>query len=787
MLLRFAVRVPALLVFLSLALGGVRAHAEDVFEVYRSQLGAPSCIALDAVDGSAWLGMGSSIVHLAADGTFLTQTNGFWIPVGLAVDPNDRSVWVADTWHDQIVHLDPTGKEMLREGVFWHPSTISVNPVDSTLWVVDSLHGEMVHLRKDGMQLSRTGGFDWGGAPTGAQLAAVDPSDGSCLVADAVNRRIVRLSAAATQVWELKNDGLATPWSIVLDPTDGSFWVSGWHNVEMAHFSKEGAELWHGGSSAGYSLLAVAPDSSLWYTDGAGTAHIGADGTPILPDLSLSGCLAVEPSDSSCWVASSATREVVRFAPDGTQITRVDVPPAPGAIAANAADGTCWVGLGGELAHLAPDAHELWRGGQYNANELVVNPKDGSVWVTEGNWVNGHVTHIAADGTELWRGDSFRAPYHVSLNLDDGSVWTSDQPANQVIHIAADGTELARLTPDLIDVSTVAVNPRDGSIWVGSDYALEHLTADGAVIANHADFYMVMGTAVDPRDGSVWVFDNTGERLTHLADDDVQLGQWTGFVYAGSLSISPISRSIWFSDLRHDSLLHIASTGAALSQLVSYSGKVAVSPRDSSVWVAQDQLVHLKVSWFADVPLANWASDAIGACAVAEIVGGYPDATYQPSDPLTRDQMAVYISRAVAGGDDKVPTGPATATFSDVPIDYWAFKYVEYAVDQDVVKGYSDGTYKPANQVTRDQMSVFIARAIATPTAGADLVNYTPPATATFPDVATSFWAYKYVEYIAQPAIGVTKGYPDGDYHPEYICTRDQMAVYVTRAFELPM
>jgi len=112
---------------------------------------------------------------------------------------------------------------------------------------------------------------------------------------------------------------------------------------------------------------------------------------------------------------------------------------------------------------------------------------------------------------------------------------------------------------------------------------------------------------------------------------------------------------------------------------------------------------------------------------------------------------------------------------------------VQYAVSKGVVKGYSDGTYKPTDQVDRGQMSVFIARAIATPTDGADLVNYTPPATATFPDVPTSFWAYKYVEYIAQPTIGITKGYPDGDYHPEYVCTRDQMAVYVARAFKLPV
>jgi hypothetical protein len=190
---------------------------------------------------------------------------------------------------------------------------------------------------------------------------------------------------------------------------------------------------------------------------------------------------------------------------------------------------------------------------------------------------------------------------------------------------------------------------------------------------------------------------------------------------------------------------------------------------------------------FTDAGYTFWAYSAIEAVSDSQIALGYPDGTYHPELAVTRDQMAVYISRALAGGDAKVPTGPATATFSDVPTDYWAFKYVEYAVAQNVVKGYSDGTYKPTDEVDRGQMAVFVARAIATPTAGVDLVNYTPPATATFPDVPTNFWAYKYVEYIAQPGIGVTKGYPDGDYHPEYICTRDQMAVYIQRAFKLPL
>jgi PKD repeat protein len=176
-----------------------------------------------------------------------------------------------------------------------------------------------------------------------------------------------------------------------------------------------------------------------------------------------------------------------------------------------------------------------------------------------------------------------------------------------------------------------------------------------------------------------------------------------------------------------------------------------------------------------------WALRHVGACVAAGIVGGYPGGVYLPTVPVTRDQMAVFISRALAGGDSLVPTGPPTATFSDVPTGYWAFKYVEYTVDHGVVGGYSDGTYRPTTTVTRDQMAVFIARAMV----GGDSLVPSGPATATFPDVPTDFWAFKYVEYIRGE--GVTGGYPDGLYHPEYACTRDQMAVFVQRAFELPM
>jgi PKD repeat protein len=183
---------------------------------------------------------------------------------------------------------------------------------------------------------------------------------------------------------------------------------------------------------------------------------------------------------------------------------------------------------------------------------------------------------------------------------------------------------------------------------------------------------------------------------------------------------------------------------------------------------------------FVDVTPYFWAYAAIKACADAGIVQGYWDFTYRPTEPVSRGQMAVYISRALAGGDQNVPTGPAIPSFQDVPADYWAYKYIEYAKAQGVVQGYWDG-YRPAELVDRGQMAVYISRAVA----GGDAKVPTPTGSPDFPDVPASFWAYKYVEYCKGQSI--VNGYPDGTYHPEYIVTRDQMAVYVARAFALPM
>ncbi len=187
---------------------------------------------------------------------------------------------------------------------------------------------------------------------------------------------------------------------------------------------------------------------------------------------------------------------------------------------------------------------------------------------------------------------------------------------------------------------------------------------------------------------------------------------------------------------------------------------------------------------FDDVVCGHWACAEISACSEASIVGGYPDGLYHPEYAVTRDQMAVFVSRALAGGDENVPEAPTGPSFVDVPPDHWAYDYIEYAVAENVVQGYPEGDYRPLFEVTRGQMAVYVARAMAAPYGEEGLADYVPADPRNFPDVPDTFWAYTHVEYCVE--YGVVSGYGDGLYHPERVVTRDQMAVYIARAFDLP-
>jgi hypothetical protein len=213
----------------------------------------------------------------------------------------------------------------------------------------------------------------------------------------------------------------------------------------------------------------------------------------------------------------------------------------------------------------------------------------------------------------------------------------------------------------------------------------------------------------------------------------------------------------------------------------------AIASDENPVTIRLDGDTHVWADFeglFTDVPACHWAYEEIRACAAADIVQGYNDGSFQPDIAVDRAAMAVFLSRALCGGD-RVPPGPRIPSFSDVPSWYWAYDCVEHLKSSGAVAGYCQRSYSPGAVVKRDQMAVFLAQCRANHAGEDGLADFLPPPEPTFADVPPLFWARRHIEHLAQEDI--VGGYPDGNYEPAQHVSRAQTAVFAQRAFELPV
>ena len=134
---------------------------------------------------------------------------------------------------------------------------------------------------------------------------------------------------------------------------------------------------------------------------------------------------------------------------------------------------------------------------------------------------------------------------------------------------------------------------------------------------------------------------------------------------------------------------------------------------------------------FADVKPSNVFYQEIIGLAASGIVSWYPDGLFHPNYPVTLAQFAKIIVLALGIHDPKADR-LLPATFVDVPRTgaEYPFDFVAEAVAHGIVSGYDDGTFGPANKVTRAQLAMMLVRA------GGDKLS-TPPASydARFTDV----------------------------------------------------
>jgi hypothetical protein len=113
--------------------------------------------------------------------------------------------------------------------------------------------------------------------------------------------------------------------------------------------------------------------------------------------------------------------------------------------------------------------------------------------------------------------------------------------------------------------------------------------------------------------------------------------------------------------------------------------------------------------------VGNFAEDWIEALYSDGITGGcsVDPPKYCPNENTTRAQMAVFLLRSKYGSDYDPPS--PTGIFNDVPVDYWAAKWIEKLYEDGITSGCGGDDYCPEDPVTRGMMSVFLVRTFDLP------------------------------------------------------------------------
>ena len=169
-----------------------------------------------------------------------------------------------------------------------------------------------------------------------------------------------------------------------------------------------------------------------------------------------------------------------------------------------------------------------------------------------------------------------------------------------------------------------------------------------------------------------------------------------------------------------------------------------------------------------------------GDCYAATALGPRPSAHWD-----------VVLTETISTGysfDWRIHVGES---FDDVPQSHPFYSFIETLLHSGVTAGCTATAYCPVGTVTRAQMGIFIARAMAggdanipgAGTVGSCNYNCTAGGTSCFSDVAPDAAYCRHVHYLA--AQGVTSGCRTAEYCPRSPITRGQMAVFLVRAFQL--
>lgn len=112
---------------------------------------------------------------------------------------------------------------------------------------------------------------------------------------------------------------------------------------------------------------------------------------------------------------------------------------------------------------------------------------------------------------------------------------------------------------------------------------------------------------------------------------------------------------------------------------------------------------------FYDVPAGQWYSDAVAWAVKKGITNGYGDGRFGPDDPITREQLAVFLYRYAKSRNIIVPAYGKLNQSDASQIDSWALDAMKWAYSKEIIEEVN-GKLTPLDNAVRHMIATALTR-----------------------------------------------------------------------------
>ncbi|MBY0217277.1 Ig-like domain-containing protein [Paenibacillus illinoisensis] len=171
---------------------------------------------------------------------------------------------------------------------------------------------------------------------------------------------------------------------------------------------------------------------------------------------------------------------------------------------------------------------------------------------------------------------------------------------------------------------------------------------------------------------------------------------------------------------------------------------------------------------------SHWAGTVLGELAAKWIVDGQTGTNYQPDMNITRAEFAVMVAKGLG----LTGSQETAQRFGDVSYGTTTSAYIGAAAKAGIITGNTDGTFKPNNLITREQMAIMMVRALDY---GGKPVTLKASAAATLSKFKDNKKVQSKEEVAKAVQEGIIQGMTSTTFQPTGNATRAQAAVMLKR------